>query len=204
MIQLLPLIRGLFHTFGGMVLYWTVLLAFGVKPAIAATLLFVLVEGGWRLASRRPFPPIWLLANGAALVFGAIDLWARSPFMIRYEGAIMNLLTAAAFAAGALGREPLVMTFARRRRPGISAERPEVVRFFRAFTYAWALYFLARAATFLWVMTTFPLVQALLIRTVVAWVSLGAMLLTSINGRRVFDACQRLGLFLPAQEPTHD
>lgn len=202
MIRVLPLMRGLFHNFGGLVLYWTVLLAFGVKPAIAATLLFVLVEGGWRLASRKPFPPIWLFANGAALVFGVIDLWASSPFMIRYEGAIMNLLTAAAFAVGALGREPLVMTFARKRRPDISVERPEVVRYFRAFTYAWALYFVARAATFLWIMTTFPLIQALVIRTVVAWVSLGVMLLISANGRHVFDACQRLGFFLPAQEPN--
>lgn len=200
MIRLLPLLRGLFHSFGGLVLYWTVLLAFGVRAAIAATLLFVVVEGGWRLATRRPFPPLWLFANGAALVFGAVDLWARTPFMVRYEGAIINLLTAAFFAAGALGREPLVLTIARKRRPDIPSKRPEVVRFFRAFTCAWALYFVARAAAFLWIMTAFPLVQATVIRTVVAWASLGTMMLVSVNGRRVFDACQRLGFFRPAKE----
>ncbi len=135
-------------------------------------------------------------------MFGAIDLWARTPFMIRYEGAIINLLTAAAFAVGASGREPLVMTIARKRRPDIPVDRPEVLRFFRAFTYAWALYFVARAITFLWIMATFPLVQAAAIRTAVAWISLGAMMLVSINGRRVFDACQRLGFFLPAKKPN--
>ncbi len=190
---------GLFHTFGGLVLYWTVMLAFGVRPAIATALLFMVLEGAWRLLTHRPFPPLWLLANGAALVFGCIDLWARTPFMLRYEGAILNLLTATVFAAGASGREPLVMAFARRRRPDIPVERPEIVRFFRAFTCAWALYFVARATAFLWIMTTFPLIQATAIRTVVAWASLGAMLLLSINGRHVFDLCQRLGFFHPAR-----
>lgn len=198
--RILATLRGLFHTVGGLALYWTVLLAFGVKPAIAATLLFMVLEGAWRLLTHRPFPPLWLLANGAALVFGCIDLWARTPFMLRYEGAILNLLTAAVFAAGASGREPLVMSFARRRRPDIPIERPEIVRFFRAFTYAWALYFIVRAAAFLWIMTAFPLIQAAAIRTVVAWVSLGAMLLVSINGRHVFDLCQRFGFFHPARD----
>ncbi|GAA4496153.1 hypothetical protein GCM10023158_17020 [Gluconacetobacter tumulicola] len=198
----LTMLRGLFHTFGGLVLYWAVLLAFGVRPAIAATLLFMLLEGVWRLLTHRAFPPLWLLANGAALVFGCIDLWARTPFMIRYEGAIINLLTAAAFAVGASGREPIVMTFARRRRPEIPVERPEIICFFRAFTYAWALYFVARAAAFLWIMTAFPLVQAAAIRTMIAWTSLGAMLLVSINGRHVFALCQRFGFFHPAQDSS--
>lgn len=135
MIRVLPLIRGLFHTFGGLILYWTVLLAFGVKPAIAATLLFVVVEGTWRLISHRPFPPLWLFANGAALVFGGINLWACTAFMIHYEGAIINLVTAVAFAVGVLGREPLVLTIARRRKPNIPGDRPEVARFFRAFIW---------------------------------------------------------------------
>lgn len=52
--------------------------------------------------------------------------------MIRYEGAILNLMTAGAFAFGALGLEPLVLKFARQRKPDIPADRPEVIRFFRA------------------------------------------------------------------------
>lgn len=196
------MLRSLFHTFGGLALYWAVLLACGVKAAIAAALLFVVLEGTWRLLTHRPFPPLWLLANGASLVFGCIDLWAHTPFMIRYEGTIINLATAAVFAIGATGREPMVMTFARRRRPDIPLDRPEIVRFFRAFTYAWALYFVARAAAFLWIMTAFPLTHAAAIRTMTAWVSLGAMILVSVKGRHVFDLCQRLGFFLSAKESS--
>lgn len=200
MSRALTWLAGLFHMFGGLVLYWTVLLMFGVKPAIAVTLLFVVGEGVWRVATRRGFPPLWLFANGAALVFGVIDLWAQTPFMIRYEGAIINLLTAGAFAVGAMGREPLVMQFARRRSADIPVNRPELLHFFRAFTLAWALYFVARAAAFLWIMNRFPLVEAIAIRAVVGWVSLGVMLLISINGRRVFALCRRLGFFQPPPE----
>ncbi|WP_420607961.1 hypothetical protein [Novosphingopyxis sp.] len=200
MSRVLPLIKGLLHNFGGLVLYWTVLLAFGVKPAIVVTLLFISGEGGWRLKTHRPFPPLWWFANGAALLFGVIDLWARTPFMIRYEGAIINLVTAGAFALGALGPQPLVLRIARQHKSDIPADRPEVIRFFRAFTLAWALYFVARAGAFLWIMSAFPLAQALAIRTAVAWTSLGVMLLASFNGRRVFDACQRLGFLKSSDE----
>lgn len=198
----IALLRGIFQLFGGLLLYWAVFLLFGVKPAIAATLLFVVVEGAWRLVKRRPFPPLWLFANGAAIIFGIVDLWAQTPFMLRYEGAIFNLLTAAFFAAGASGREPLVMTFARQRRPDIPFERPEIRRFFRAFTYAWAIYFVAKAAVVLWIMTHFPLMEAASIRAIFGWASLGAMMLVSLNGRRVLGACQRLGLFLPQSDDT--
>ena len=200
MMRLRSFLAAVFHTFGGLLLYWAVLLAFGIKPAIAVALGFIAVEGGWRLATRRPFPPLWLLANGAALVFGAIDLWAQTPFMIRYEGAILNLLTAGVFLVGASGQEPLVLRIARQRKPDIPADRPEVVHFFRAFTLAWALYFVARAGAFLWIMSAFPLAQALAIRAVVSWGSIGVMLLASFNGRRVFDACQRLGFFKPVKD----
>lgn len=200
MTRFVPLLLTLIHTFGGLVLYWVVLLAFGVKPAIAAALLFVAVEGASRLATHRRFSPLWLFANGAALAFGAVDLWSRTPFMLHYEGAIINLLTAVFFAVGASGREPLVMRIAHQQRPEIPVERLEVVKFFRAFTYAWALYFVARAAIFLWIMSSFPLVQAIAIRTGFAWASLGVMLLVSFNGRGVFDACQRFGFFLPVED----
>lgn len=196
------LAEAVFHTFGGLILYWLVLLTYGIKPAIAAILLFVLIEGGWRLRRGLPFPPLWLIANGSALVFGTIDLFARTPFMLRYEGSIINLATAGAFALGALGSEPLVLRLARQYRRDIPAHRPEIISFFRAFTIGWSLYFVARAGITLWIMTSFPLVRALALRAIFGWVSLGVMMLFSFNGRRVFALCRRFGLFAPHQEPS--
>lgn len=190
---------GLLPTLGGLVLYWAALLMFGVKPAIAVAIVFVLMDGGRRFLARQPFPPIWLIGNGGAIVFGFIDLYARTPFMIRYEGVVLNLVWAVAFAIGAFGREPLVLRFARSRAPDIP-DRPEVIRFFRTFTMAWCLFFVIRAATLLWIMHRFALAEAIAIRAAFSWISMGGMLLVSFHGRRVFDLCRGLGFFVSSQE----
>lgn len=195
---------GLFHTFGSLILYWGVLLTFGLKPAIVATLLFIVAEVIWRMATHRPFPALWWFSNIMALVFGAVDLYADTPFMMRYEATVSNLMTAAFFAAGALGEEPLVLRLAMNSRNGhtIPKDRPEIIRFFRAFTLFWAAYFVARAGVFFWIMTAFPLTKALMLRTVISWASLGVMMLISLNGRRVLMLCRHFGWFTaPAPAP---
>lgn len=189
----------LFHMFGGLILYWVVLLMFGIKPAIAVTLVFIVAECCWRLATRRPFPVLWWFSNSMALIFGAIDLYANTPFMLRYEATVSNLLTAAFFAAGAFGEKPLVLQFAQRspNAATIPTDRPELMRFFRAFTLLWAAYFFVRAVVFFWIMQRPSLSSALLLRTLTGWGSLGVMILISLNGRHVFMACQRIGWFRP-------
>lgn len=199
MTRLLFFLRNLIQTFGGLILYWIALALLGVKAAIAVSLLFLLLDGGRRILTHRPIPPLWLVGNGAAVLFGLIDLCARAPFMLRYEGAILNLGWAAAFLVGAMGKVPLVLHVARQHASDIP-DRPEVIRFFRAFTLAWSLFFVIRAAALLWIMAHYPLAQAIAIRASFGWISMGAMVLVSIRGRQVFRLCQRLGLFLPAPE----
>lgn len=189
----------LFHLFGGLIVYWGIFLLFGIKPAIAATLVFIVVEYVWRVTTHRPFPVLWWFSNGMALVFGVIDLYADSPFMLRYEATVSNLLTAAFFAAGAVGEKPLILQFAQRspNAGDIPTDRPELMRFFRAFTLLWAAYFVFRAGLFLWIMQNPSLSSALLLRTLAGWGSLALMVLLSMNGRHVFLACQRIGWFRP-------
>nr|WP_298798425.1 septation protein IspZ [uncultured Acetobacter sp.] len=195
---------GLFNTFGALILYWLVFLTFGIKPAIAVTLVFIVAEIIWRMATHRPFPVLWWFSNTMALVFGAVDLYANTPFMLRYEASVSNLITAAFFAAGAVGEEPLILRFAMHSKNGntIPKDKPEVIQFFRAFTLLWAAYFVARAGAYLWIMNAFPLPKALMLRTVISWGSLGVMALISMKGRRVFALCQRFGWFVaPSKAP---
>lgn len=196
---LAAVVRGLIGTFGGLVLYWIALLTLGVKPAIAVAMVFILIDGGRRLVTGRTFPPIWLAGNGAAILFGLVDLYARTPFMLRYEGAILNFGWAIGFAIGTFGREPIVLKFARSRSPDIP-DNPQIIRFFRTFTAVWSLFFVVRAAAVLWIMESYPLTQAIAIRTAFGWISMGMMLLVSFNGRKVYDICKRLGLFTAPQE----
>ncbi|MDG6094718.1 septation protein IspZ [Acetobacter sp. AN02] len=191
----MQVLKSLFHMFGGLILYWVAFFTFGVKAAIAAALVFIVIEGSWRLVTRRPFPPLWLVVNSVAVIFGVVDLRAATPFMIRYESSITNLLFAAIFAAGAVGSEPLIMKFARQggRLDEEELQSPELIRFFRFFTLAWATFYVFRSMAFLWIMSSYPLTEGLIIRKIVSLVSFGVMILISLQGERVFRMCQAAG-----------
>lgn len=195
-------VLGLAHTFGGLLIFQAVLWTRGAKPAIAASLAYLLLDGIWRLARRQKLPAVWLLSNGLAVAFGIVDLWAKTPFMIRYEGAISNLIVGLLFLAGASGERPRFMDLAEQGmgRP-LPRGRPELVAYFRAFAILWAVYSFAKAGLVLWLVTTYPLPKALALRSLIGTATLIPMLGLSFGGRRVFVLCQSVGLFRPRATP---
>ncbi len=183
-------------SFAGLAIFWITMALFGLKPAIAATMAFVILDGARRLILRVPTPSLYMFGNLMALAFGVIDLTAKTPFMIRYEGVITNLITAAFFARDAFSRRPMFLDFAERSR---GAPFPDslvgMTAFFRAFTLAWTAYFVLKAGLFLWLVQAFPLPRALILRSIIGTGSLLVMMAISFQGRRVYEICQRLGLF---------
>ena len=201
MSRLLRIAKRLFDMFGGLIVFYAVLLAFGTKPAIAATLLFVIVDGGRRLLKRQKLPPLYLASALLGIGFGIIDLAAPSPFMIQWEPLIGNVLIAGFFVSGAFAQVPLTAQFAAQSGKDIPLDRPEVMRFMRFWTLVWAVYFLVRGIAFVWIMHQWPLIEALLIRKIAGWVTLGLMIALSFAGRRLMRAFQLIGLFRPAKAP---
>ena len=49
-------------------------------------------------------------------IFGSIDLFAQTPFMLKYEAVITNIVTGIAFVAGARGAKPMLQEIAERGR----------------------------------------------------------------------------------------
>jgi hypothetical protein len=74
--------------------------SFGVKVANAGTLTFVPLD-----RARR-----WWTA-----VFGTVDRFAASPFMLKYDAVITNVATGVAFVIGAYGKTPLLQEIAEQR-----------------------------------------------------------------------------------------
>ena len=184
--------------FGGLLLYWLALWRFGVKPAIAVALAFVLLDGLRRLVTRQPVTRVWLLANGVALASGVIDLQARALFMIRYEAVASNVLTGLVFLLGAFGRRSMIQEIAESWQGGrFAGETPELRVFFRTFTLVWAGYFFVKAAVYAWLITILPLERALAIRAVAGTSSFVVMILLSRQGKAIFRLSRRLGLFRP-------
>ncbi len=188
---------------GPLLVFWGVNWFWGLKAAIAASIVSMVVDGIWRLWRRLPFSPVYLLTSALVLVFGGIDLWADSPFMLKYEAVVINVVTGIIFTVGVLGDQPLLQVLAEQRQGEEYGNRPDIRRFFQLLTLFWAAYFFIKAAFYLVIGQMMPLPEAMAVRSVVGTVSLGVMVLISLQGRRLFRFCKWLGL-LPAEPPMHE
>ena len=186
--------------FGPLAAFWILSALYGVKVAIVGSLLVMAADAAWRRARGLSFTRLYLLVSGLTLVFGAVDLLSSTPFMIKYEAAATNVATGLAFVAGALGDKPLIQEVAEQRQGAAFPGGAEVRRFFQLFTLFWAAYFFVKAGFYGWTAWTFPLGEALALRSVVGGASLAAMIALSVTqGRRLFFLCRWLGL-LPRPE----
>lgn len=174
--------------------------AFGVKIAIVGSILVIAADAAWRTTRGLGLTRLYLLTSGLTLVFGAIDLMSATPFMLKYEAAVTNVATGVAFIAGALGEKPLIQEVAEKRQGQPFPNGAEVRRFFQLFTLLWGVYFFIKAAFYLWTAWTFPLAEAMALRSAVGGVSLAAMVALSVTqGRRLFFLCRRFGLLPPPE-----
>jgi intracellular septation protein A len=190
--------------FGPLIALLALSSAFGLKVAIAGTIVFIAADAGRRLWKRIPFTRIYLLSSGLALVFGTIDLMSQTPFMLKYEAVITNAATGVAFVAGSQGDKPMLQEIAEQR-GSVFPDRPDVRYFFRLFTLLWAVYFFVKAGVYLWLGAILPLPRAMLLRSVIGSVSLGLMVAFSVTqGRRLFFFCRWLGLLPAVQENPPD
>ena len=184
--------------FGPLIVFWLLVLAFGVKPAILGSIGFIIADAVWRWRKGLKFTRLYLLVSALTLVFGFVDLVATSPFM---EAAVSNVVTGIAFAVGALGEKPIIQEVAEQRGESFVAT-DEIRTFFRLFTLVWAAYFFLKAILFVWMAWTMPMLEAMALRSAIGGVSLGLMIAISVTqGRRLFFLCRRFGL-LPKATPA--
>jgi intracellular septation protein A len=122
--------------FGPLIVFWALALTLGVKPAIAGSILVILGDAAWRWRRGLAFTRLYLLVSALTLVFGAVDLVATSPFMLKYEAVVTNVATGFALLAGAMGRKPIIQEVAEQRGETIPATA-ETWAFFRLFTLLW-------------------------------------------------------------------
>jgi intracellular septation protein A len=197
--QLGAFLRFVVMEFGALIVFWALLWSHGVKPAIAGAVCFAILDGLYRAWRRIPVTRVYVMSCCLVIVLGIVDLFAATPFMIKYEAVATNIAVGLFFVAGSRGDKPLMQEVAEKRGRDIP-DRDDVRYFFRLFTLFWALYFLVKAAVYLWLGAIFPLEQALALRTIIGGVSLAAMFAISFQGRQLFFLCRWLGV-LPAPPP---
>ncbi len=192
--KLFGLLRYPLAEFGPLIAFWVLAAAFGVKPAIAGSIATIVVDAAWRWRQGRVVTRLYLLVSALTLTFGAVDLYVATPFMLKYEAPITNVATGIAFVVGAFGDKPILQEVAEQR-PNVSFPMTgEVRKFFRLLTLVWAAYFFLKAAAYVWVAATLPLMEALALRSAAGSLSLGLMTALSVTqGRRLFLLSRRRG-----------
>ena len=101
--------------FGALIVFWGVLYFAGIKPAIAATVAFIAVDGCYRWWRKLPVTRLYILTSALAIGFGCIDLMVATPFMIKFEAVIVNIALGIFFVAGARGEKSLIQEVAEKR-----------------------------------------------------------------------------------------
>ena len=155
--RILGFLRVLVAQLGTVILFWTLLWTFGLKVAIAGSIVFVLIDGTRRVIFRAGFPALYLLTSGLTIIFGAIDLYSQTPFMIKYEAVITNLVVAGVFAWGARGEKAMFQEIAEEQTNEKFPDRADIRFFFKLLTWIWAGYFLVRAGVYLWLGAILPI-----------------------------------------------
>lgn len=174
---------------------------FGLKTAIAGTILFTILDAIRRKLFHLSFPVIYLVSSGLTIGFGVIDLFSVNPFMLRFEAVISNIITGGTFVAGAgvYGKKSMIQEIAEQKQGTPFVNRPDLHRFFSYITLLWASYFFIRAMIYLWLGLIMPLERAVEIRAMFGTASLLVMIvITSTQSRRLYGVCQRFG-WLPAR-----
>jgi intracellular septation protein A len=198
-----PALRFLVTEFGPLIVFWALALTLGTKPAIAGSVAYILADAAWRYRRRLPVTRLYIFASTLTVMFGAIDLFAVTPFMLKYESVLTNVATGGAFLIGARGAKPMLQELAEKQQGSPFPEGADVRRFFQLFTLLWAVYFFLKAAFYYWLGAVLPLTEAMAVRSVVGGVSLGLMIALSVTqGRRLFLLCRWFGLLPPVAAPS--
>src|ERR1700723_3174263 len=99
MTKLVAVARFALAEFGPLIVFWLLAMTLGVKPAILGSIVFIIADAVWRWRKGLKFTRLYLLVSALTLVFGFVDLLATSPFMLKYEGAVSNVVTGIALSA---------------------------------------------------------------------------------------------------------
>jgi intracellular septation protein A len=182
--------------------FWVVQHYAGLKPAIAVTIAMVVVEISWRLARRLPLSRLFLFTSLMVVVFGSIDLYAKSPFMLKYEGVITNIATGGIFLFASFGAKSMIQQMVEQQSGKSLPDRADIRVFFRLFTQFWAAYFFLKAGIYLWLGAIMPLERALVYRSVIGTGSLVVMIGISTQGERIFWLLRKYRLLPDEPEPA--
>ncbi len=179
---------------GPLAIFWGLMWTVDLKIAIAVGVALLLGDAAFRYWRGMPITKLYVLSGVLTVAFGAVDLWAETPFMLKYEDVITSLVIAGVLAWGARGEKSMIQGLVEQQHGDAFEDGADIRRFFKLFTLLWAAYFVLKAIAYLWMGAVMPMEEALKVRPIVGMVSLAAMMLASWKAQVLFDFGVRVGI----------
>lgn len=134
-----------FKNFGPLVVFYGLNSIWGLKAAIAGTLVATIVEIVLAFRKKEPLSGFFIFCVIMTVGFGIVDLVLADSFLFRYEAAITNLITCVYFGSTAFGSRPLLAELARKSGKFNRQVDPDLIFYFKIFTWIWTIYFFLKA-----------------------------------------------------------
>ena len=197
--KILPFLRFVYNNFAPLLVFYGVNHFYGLKPAIAVSAVFSILETAFKVHRGEPITGLFKVTALMTLVFGAVDLYAQHSFLFKYESTVTNIFMGVFFGSSIFSNRTVIQEYYQSTKDP-KPMTPDRVAYFRLLTMAWVLYFFAKAGAYFWVASNFSLEQGLVIRALLGSASLYAMLFLSIVGsKKLFPVLKKWGV-LPAAE----
>src|SRR5450759_176156 len=124
---------------------------FGLKMAIAATVVVTVAELIYRKIRKEDPGAFFYFIAFTTIVFGLIDVYSAKTSFFKFEPALTNFVTGIYFAWGAWKPVPLILEFAQKAKKVPEVVSPELITYMRAMTWMWVGYLFIKSFAYLWI-----------------------------------------------------
>ncbi|WP_413581510.1 septation protein IspZ [Bdellovibrio sp. HCB288] len=147
----MKIINWVLENFGSIILFQITQHFYGLKPAIAAALVFSVVQIILLKLKKRHFNSFMIISFVLICGFGLVDLLSTNNEFFKYESGILSLLMGAYFGASLFRPKSLVEEVSEQQGRVSTEPSPDKTFFFRLITLFWLIYFVAKALIYFWI-----------------------------------------------------
>lgn len=193
------LVTFVIFNFGPLIGFYIINQFWGFKVSIIVSLILIVTQFSVAKLKKKKIGSYFYYTSGIIIFFGITDLFAERPFLFKFEASLTNLLTAGYFGLSLFEDKPIVQRFAEMQNRIDDQQTPDKLFFFRFFTILWCLYFVLKAALYLWINFNTSINDGIITRVIIGKVSFWVMLFISIGlPKQIWMILERLRLF-PSQ-----
>lgn len=172
------------NNFGPLVVFYGVNHFYGLKPAIATTIVFTVGDAVYQKRKGITLGSFYWFCFFITVLFGGIDLYLQQSFLFKYEAAITNFVFGFYFASGVVAKKPFIEEFAEKAGK-LPHPRPHgLTTYFKILTALWAVYFFAKGVVYFAWAKTLTIDELLGYRAVLGNISMFAMVIVSTFGSK--------------------